>query len=112
MLRARGLGVDRGSRRGGGRGCAINVIFVYLTMTVVQSLKQHIHTAVEAETSEDVLVQIQHILDKKYPLVSEEIEAGIAEGIADLEAGRKMSLAEFKERGKREAAERKLKYGE
>ena len=81
-------------------------------MQKVEALKAEIHAAVEAAQSQALLEQIAAMLHAKpqHGLTPQQ-EAGIARGIADFEAGRTLSLHEFKERGVRERQERILRYG-
>jgi predicted transcriptional regulator len=79
-------------------------------MSRIEALRKEIHTAVDTETSEETLTVLQEILAKKYPLVPEAWEAGIAKGLEDIKAGRTLSLEEFKLQSEQEAIVRRQKY--
>ena len=79
-------------------------------MTTLEALRQKLHAAIDAETSEARLRDLEGMLDHTYPLVPEGVEERLARGFADAEAGRVMSLEDFLEHGKKEAERRKAKY--
>lgn len=81
-------------------------------MTSLEALRQKLHAAIDAETSEARLREIAGVLDHALPQVTEAQEASIGRGIADIEAGRVVSYEEFKKIGEAQAAERRAKYGQ
>ena len=81
-------------------------------MTQVEDLKRQISAALVTENSTELLLQIQELLNNRYPLVPAGVEAHIAEAMADVAAGKTVTLDEFLEHGKRESEKRKAKYTE
>jgi predicted transcriptional regulator len=79
-------------------------------MTAVEELKTYLHNAIEAEGSEEVLLELQSILERKLPMLSEELEAEVAIGMAEIDAGEYVTLDEFLVISKKEAEELKKKF--
>lgn len=75
-------------------------------MTAIEALRQKLHAAIDAETSEARLREIAGVFDGALLQVTEAQEASIGRGIADVEAGRVVSYEEFKKIGEAQAAER------
>lgn len=80
-------------------------------MTPIEALRQKLHAAIDAETSEARLREIAGMFDGGLLQVTEAQEASIGRGIADAEAGRVVSYEEYKKIGEAQAAERRAKYG-
>jgi hypothetical protein len=66
-------------------------------MVNMDALKENLHSAIEAETSAEILFQLEQILTKKYPLVPEGVEKRIDGALADIAAGRVYTQKEFEE---------------
>jgi len=79
-------------------------------MSYEESLKGKIQAALESEHPIAVLEQVMALLESPIPMATPEEEAAIAEGIADMEAGRYYTLEEFNRIGDLEQMERRLKY--
>ena len=64
-------------------------------MSNVEMLKQRIHQAVEENTSEELLQYVDSLLTQEAPIATENEEHRIELGMADMAAGRVISLEDF-----------------
>jgi hypothetical protein len=80
-------------------------------MADVQTLKDKIFTALENEGSEEVLAQVNALLQRQYPMVSDEIETRLSTAITNIEAGHFLTEAEFQAHCIEQDKKRMEKYG-
>jgi predicted transcriptional regulator len=80
-------------------------------MSYEENLKEKIQAALETQHPTAVLEQVMALLERPLQMATPEEEAAIAEGIADIEAGRYYTLEEFIELSRIDDEERKKRFG-